>query len=624
MKGARRKGNRSGVAAYPPSSACPAGREKPSSRLGRATPGEDGPVSMPDALSPGHPAASATSAALEALAVRLVAEGQCDARTLERAARVAADSGQRLDAVLLQLGLVTERGLATALAGLLGLPLVLTDRYPTDEPVLPEQLSSRFLRDARALPLALENGRLLVAAADPLDAFTPAAITAATGWEVALAVAVPIELEAALDRLYPTGTEAAEVGDDGSAPAEDDAERLKDLASEAPVIRLVNSIIARAVESQASDIHVEPFEDRLRVRYRYDGVLHEAESPPPRLAAAITSRIKIMARLDIAERRLPQDGRIKLAVRGQEIDFRVSTIPSLHGETVVLRVLDRSAVDLDYGKLGLAPAVVRRLGEALALPNGIVLVTGPTGSGKTTTLYTGLLALNSVERKVVTVEDPIEYQLAGINQIQVKPQIGLSFAALLRSILRQDPDVIMVGEMRDLETAQIAVQAALTGHLVLSTVHTNSAAATVTRLRDMGLEDYLLTAVLRGILAQRLVRRLCLDCRRPAPAAPEMARRFDLDRRWEVRAGDGPPTLWHAVGCPRCRDTGYRGRLALAEFLVPDAEVERLIFARADHAAIERTAVAAGMVTMFEAGVEAALDGTTTLEDVNRSLRAEN
>ena len=353
----------------------------------------------------------------------------------------------------------------------------------------------------------------MLAVADPLDPFTQAAVAAATGRRVRLEVAVPIELEAALNRLYPEGDRAI-AGAESDAPLEDDAERLKDLASEAPVIRLVNLLITRAVETQASDIHIEPFEDRLRVRYRYDGVLHEAEAPPRHLAAAITSRIKIMARLDIAERRMPQDGRIKMAVRGQDVDFRVSTIPSLHGETVVLRILDRTAVVFDYARLGLSPAVIRKLGSALELPNGIVLVTGPTGSGKTTTLYTGLLALNAVTRKIVTVEDPIEYQLQGINQIQVRAQIGLTFASLLRSILRQDPDVIMVGEIRDGETAQIAVQAALTGHLVLSTLHTNSAAAAVTRLRDMGVEDYLLTAVLRGIMAQRLVRRLCPDCRR--------------------------------------------------------------------------------------------------------------
>jgi general secretion pathway protein E len=433
---------------------------------------------------------------------------------------------------------------------------------------------------------------------------------------VILRVAVPIELEAAFSRLYPDGpTDEAPLEAAGEA-LEEDAERLKDLASEAPVIRLVNQIIARAVETHASDIHLEPFEDRLRIRYRYDGALHEVETQPARLTAAITSRVKIMARLDIAERRLPQDGRIKLAVRGHDIDFRVSTVPALHGESVVLRVLDRSAVAFDYATLGLPAPLVARLAAALDLPNGIVLVTGPTGSGKTTTLYTGLLGLNSVARKIITVEDPIEYQLAGINQIQVKAQIGLSFATLLRSILRQDPDVIMVGEIRDLETAEIAVQAALTGHLVLSTLHTNSAAATIARLRDMGLEDYLLTAVLRGILAQRLVRRLCTQCRRTADAPAELVDLFGLHR-----FTTGTVQLGHPVGCPHCRHTGYRGRLAIAEFLVPNETIERLIFSRADHADIERAAVAGGMTTMFQAGLQAAVTGITTIEEVTRSIR---
>ena len=554
------------------------------------------------------------------LAELLVEQGHCDGRTIDRGRRVAEESGQRLDTVLIQLGLVTERGLAEVYAALLAIPIATPARYP-DEPLHADRLAARFLRHARALPLAQDGDVLTVAAADPLDDFTRASIAAATGCAIRLEVAVPIELEAAIDRLYPSGdTIASDPLDAPDAePLEEDAERLKDLASEAPVIRLVNQIIFRAVETQASDIHIEPFEDRLRVRYRYDGVLHEADSPPARLVAAIISRIKIMARLDIAERRLPQDGRIKLAVRGQEIDFRVSTIPSLYGETVVLRVLDRSTVAFDYERLGLASQVVARLNATLDLPNGIVLVTGPTGSGKTTTLYTGLLALNSVSRKIVTVEDPIEYQLRGINQIQVKPQIGLNFATLLRSILRQDPDVIMVGEIRDIETAQIAVQAALTGHLVLSTVHTNSAAATITRLRDMGLEDYLLTAVLRGVLAQRLVRRLCAACRREAEAAPEMVARFGL----EARTAQRPITLWHPVGCEQCRNTGFRGRQAIAEFLSPDAAIEQLLFSRADQGEIERAAVAGGMVTMFEAGLDAALAGTTTIEEVVRSIRAE-
>ena len=556
---------------------------------------------------------------VDLLASILLRQNQCDAQTIDRGRRVATESGQRLDLVLIQLGLVTERGLAEAYATLLGAPLAGPARFP-EAALFPERLSPRFLRTARACPLAVEDNTLILGVADALDDFTPAAISAATGLPTRLEIVVPIELEAAFGRLYPEGeTAEGEHHAEGGAGLEEDAERLKDLASEAPVIRLVNQIIGRAVETRASDIHVEPFEDRLRVRYRYDGVLHEADSPAARLAPAIISRIKIMAKLDIAERRLPQDGRIKLAVRGTEIDFRVSTIPSLYGEKVVLRVLDRSSVSFDYVKLGLPANVVREWSRALELPNGILLVTGPTGSGKTTTLYTGLTAINAISRNIVTVEDPIEYQLNGINQIQIKPQIGLTFAALLRSILRQDPDVIMVGEVRDLETAQIAVQAALTGHLVLSTLHTNSSAASITRLRDMGLEDYLLTAVLRGVLAQRLVRRLCDSCKREAEAPPELITRFDLERR----TNGAPVHLWHPVGCAQCRSTGYRGRQAIAEFLQPNAEIEHLIFSKADQNEIERAAVAAGMVTMFNAGLEAALAGTTTIEEVVRSIRAE-
>ena len=559
---------------------------------------------------------------IDALAALILARGLCDERAIERARRVAAETEGRLDLVLKQLGLIAERDLAASYAALLGVPLAVAARYPA-EPLFPERLESRFLRAARAVPVALEAGVLALAMADPLDDFTARAVAAAVGHDVAIEVAVPIELEAALARLYPDAAPetAAAAGAEPAAPLEEDADRLRDLASEAPVIRLVNQLIARAVETRASDIHIEPFEDRLRIRYRHDGMLAEIESPPARLAPAIISRIKIMARLDIAERRLPQDGRIKLAVRGQDVDFRVSSVPALHGETVVLRVLDRGAVAFDYARLGLPASVVARLETAFALPNGIVLVTGPTGSGKTTTLYTGLLGLNSVTRKVIAIEDPIEFQLPGINQIQVKPQIGLDFAHLLRAILRQDPDVIMVGEIRDLETAQIAVQAALTGHLVLSTLHTNSAAATVTRLRDMGLEDYLVAAVLRGVLAQRLVRRLCPECRRAAPAPAALAARLDLARR--APAGSSPPMLWHAAGCSACRGTGYRGRRAIAEFLVPDAAIAERIFSRAGEAEIERAAIEGGMVPMFGAGLDAVLAGETTLAELARSVRAE-
>jgi general secretion pathway protein E len=570
------------------------------------------------------PAAQDTAEVLAKLGTTLIDSGAIDRRTLDRARRVATETGGRLDQVLTQLGLMSDRGLAEALAQLIAAPVVGAADYP-DTPLFHDRLKAKFLRRARALPIAATDDRATIAMADPLDVFTRNAVSAALGRPVAVAVAVPIELEAAFDRLYAElveGGDAEEMLDEvlpDAEPAEEDAERLKDLASEAPVIRLVNQLIARAVETHASDVHLEPFPDRLRVRYRYDGVLHEVEPPPARLQAAVISRIKIMARLDIAERRLPQDGRIKLTVRGHEIDFRVSTIPSLHGEKVVLRVLDRTAVEFDYEKLGLPPDIRQGVERALELPNGMVLVTGPTGSGKTTTLYTGLLKLNTVARNVVTVEDPIEYQLAGINQIQVKPQIGLNFASLLRSILRQDPDVIMIGEIRDLETAQIAVQAALTGHLVLSTVHTNSAAATMTRLRDMGLEDYLMTATLKAVLAQRLVRRLCPACKNVEPAPSALIERFGLERLAPAKA----ITLYHPTGCPECRGTGFRGRRAIAELLVPNRAIDRLIFEGADDAAIERTAVEQGMRPIFDSGLLAVLEGDTTIEEVVRCIRSE-
>jgi general secretion pathway protein E len=567
-----------------------------------------------------------TAYLLAKLGTTLVESGAIDRRTLDRARRVASETGGRLDQVLTQLGLMSDRGLAEALAELIAAPVVVASDYP-DRPLFHDCLKAKFLRRARALPIAATDDRATLAMADPLDVFTRDAVAAALGRPVAIAVAIPVELEAALDRLY---AELAESGDaeemldevlPDAEPAEEDAERLKDLASEAPVIRLVNQLIARAVETRASDVHLEPFPDRLRVRYRYDGVLHEIEPPPARLQAAVISRIKIMARLDIAERRLPQDGRIKLTVRGHEIDFRVSTIPSLHGETVVLRVLDRTAVEFDYTKLGLPVDIRQGVERALELPNGMVLVTGPTGSGKTTTLYTGLLRLNTVARKIVTVEDPIEYQLTGINQIQVKPQIGLNFANLLRSILRQDPDVIMIGEIRDLETAQIAVQAALTGHLVLSTLHTNSAASTMTRLRDMGLEDYLMTATLKAVLAQRLVRRLCPLCKTAEPAPAALIERFGLER---LAAGKAI-TLYHhhPIGCPECRGTGFRGRRAIAELLVPNRAIDQLIFDGADDAAIERIAVEQGMRPIFDSGLLAVLEGDTTIEEVVRCIRSE-
>lgn len=556
----------------------------------------------------------------ETLGRLLVAQGRLDANSLDRARRLSAEGGGRLDTVLTQLGLISDRVLADCFAELLGLPLADPAAYP-QEPILPDRLRAKFLRKARALPVAVDDRTITVAMADPMDRFAVSAIGLAAGRQVELLIALPIDLEAAFERLYREADASAHDLDDAGAGSgvEDDAERLKDLASEAPLIRLVNQLISQAVETRASDIHIEPFEDRLRVRYRYDGVLHEVEAPPRRLQLAVVSRIKIMAMLDIAERRLPQDGRIKIVVRGQEVDLRVSTMPALHGESVVLRILDKSAVNLEFGKLGMEDQLRDRLGRLLEMPNGIILVTGPTGSGKTTTLYTALLQLNSVDRNIITVEDPIEYQLPGINQVQVKPLIGLNFATLLRAILRHDPDVIMIGEIRDLETAQIAVQASLTGHLVLSTLHTNSAAATIARLRDMGLEDYLLTATINGIMAQRLVRRLCMACRRPIHAPPELIDRFGLHRFGSADS----MVLYEPGGCSACRNTGYVGRVAIAELLTPDDSIRQLILSRADHGAIQAAASAAGMQSMLENGLRQVVAGNTSLSEILRSIRFE-
>ncbi|WP_367161109.1 GspE/PulE family protein (plasmid) [Kozakia baliensis] len=570
--------------------------------------------SSQDRVSDNNP--SSRDHSLDSFIEWLSINGRCDTRAIERARRVAEQRRIRVDKTLLQLGLISERELALAYADFLHLPIASVDIYP-DEPVLPDILSVRFLKDARAIPLYVTEEEIAVALNDPLDGFFISALIYAVGLHVKIYVAIPIELDAALERLYTKDAPTTEAEND-ITPLEEDTEKLKDLASEAPTIRLVNQLLARAVETLASDIHIEPFEDKLRVRYRYDGVLHEVESLSPHLIPAVISRIKIIARLDIAERRLPQDGRAKLAIRGHEIDFRISTVPALHGETVVLRILDQSNNVFDYAALGLAPKLIEHFENLLAQPNGIILVTGPTGSGKTTTLYAGLSNLNAITRNVVTIEDPIEYQLAGVNQIQVKPQIGLTFATLLRSILRQDPDVVMVGEIRDEETAQIAVQAALTGHLVISTLHTNSAAAAIIRLRDMGIEDFLLTAVLRGIVAQRLIRRLCDSCKQAYHPTPEVIERLGLHNLTEKR----PITLFHAIGCAECRRTGYRGRQAVAELLEPNEAIERLIFAHSDHTAIERAAIESGMLPMFTAGLQAALAGVTTIEEIMRSIRS--
>jgi general secretion pathway protein E len=547
----------------------------------------------------------------------LVERGRLDNAGLGRAQRVREASHDRLHALLPKLGLVSERDVAEALAQLLDLPLASEADYP-DLPLHGDRVSVNFLKEARILPLADTADGLTVAMADPLDRYTIGAMQLFAGKPVLPWVGVPADIEAALERMFGRSGTIGEIvhsaGDQGEIGAEDDVQRLRDLASEAPVVRIVNRLISKAVESRASDIHIEPLEQNLRVRYRVDGVLREVETPPVQLRAAMISRIKIMARLNIAERRLPQDGRIKLAVRGKDIDLRVATIPTMYGEAVVLRILDRGSVALDFTPLGFEGRALSNYREALVRPNGIILVTGPTGSSKTTTLYTSLIELNTPDRKVLAVEDPIEYQLDGVNQVQIKPQIGLSFAHVLRSMLRHDPDVIMVGEIRDLETAQIAIQAALTGHLVLSTLHTNNAASTLTRLLDMGVEDYLMTSTLNAIVAQRLVRRLCRDCFEPYRPLPEMLEQLGLEGREDI-------TFWRPVGCPRCNDTGYYGRISINEVLVMSDPIRKQILHHAEATELQRVALGAGMRPMFQDGIEKAAAGVTTIEEVLRVTR---
>jgi general secretion pathway protein E len=535
--------------------------------------------------------------------------------------RLQQDSGEKLGALLVTLGVVAQRDVSEALADQLGLPLVEAASYP-ELPILEERVSARFLRESRALPLTEDESELALAMADPTDEYTVNAFEMVTGRKVRPQVAIPTELEAALERLYGAGKSAlgqilgdVEQRDDLAFDA--DIQQLKDLASEAPVIRMVSLIITNALDTRASDIHIEPFESRLIVRYRIDGVLHEVESPPRRLSAAVISRIKIMANLDIAERRLPQDGRIRLRVQGKEIDLRVSTVPTMHGESVVMRILDKGGVALDFKRLGFEENTLKTFLDVLLEPHGILLVTGPTGSGKTTTLYTALDRLNQPDVKILTVEDPVEYQMAGINQIQVKPQIDLTFANALRSIVRQDPDVIMIGEIRDLETAQIAVQSALTGHLVLSTVHTNDAASTVNRLLDMGVEDYLLTSTVIGILAQRLVRTLCPSCKTSYTALPEVVAELGL-RKF---APPGDITLYHAKGCKECAQTGFVGRISIMEMLPMTDALRTHIMRHANSAELRAEAIKEGMITMYEDGMRKALNGVTTFEEVLRVTR---
>jgi general secretion pathway protein E len=485
----------------------------------------------------------------------------------------------------------------------LRLPLITIDGPPAISPET-EKLSARFLRQFRCLPIALQDSSVTLAMADPLDFETLAAVRTFTGLRVDPVLATEQEIIDAVDRFYGEADRTA-VPEFGDGQAAEDLEHLRDMASEAPVIRLVNAMIAQAVEKRASDIHIEPFEKEFRIRYRVDGVLYPQDNPPKELKAAIISRVKLMAKLNIAERRLPQDGRIKIKTLGREVDLRVSTLPTLYGESVVMRLLDRSAGDFyDLKRLGFDKHMLSRMEYYTSLPHGIFLVTGPTGSGKSTTLYSALKRINQPDKKIITIEDPVEYQMDGINQLHVNPQIGLTFAAGIRHIVRQDPDVIMIGEIRDRETADIAIRSALTGHFVYSTLHTNDAPSAITRLTDMGVENYLMSSSLVSVLAQRLVRTICTSCR--VPAGERLTPEGEMIQTFK------------GAGCEECFGTGYTGRVGIFELMELNEEIRRKIIANADAVELTQAARRNGMRNLREDGWLKIHQGVTTVDEVMR------
>lgn len=555
--------------------------------------------------------------AYDLLLTTLQKKDKLSASELKKVERVKKTAvSESLPQLLVKLGLCSELDVADAFVESGPFEKTAPDQYPL-EPQLPDNVSLRFLRQYHVIGLGSDDNNINVTMMDPEDQFVIDALKLATGKNIIPKVGLLSEIDAALEVQYGEGRSKMDKAIDDLMVDdidEEDLEHLKDLASEAPVIKMVNLIMQRAIETKASDIHIEPFEQSLKVRLRVDGVLKEIDAPSVKSTAAVISRIKIMAKLNIAERRLPQDGRIKVQMLGKELDLRVSTIPTMYGESVVIRLLDKENTVLDFNALGFGGRQLEQFVEVLSMPHGIILITGPTGSGKSTSMYAALKQLNTSERKIITVEDPVEYQMEGVNQIQAKPQIGLTFAMALRSIVRQDPDVIMIGEMRDLETARIAVQSALTGHLVLSTLHTNDAAGGVTRLLDMGLEEYLLTSTVNGILAQRLVRKLCTSCKVSHSASPELINDMKL-RRFKP---EGDIVLYKPVGCAACGGLGYRGRLAIIEFLQMTDPLRKLIMAHEEAGAIQRLAIAEGMTTMYENGLQKVVQGITTIEEVLR------
>jgi type IV pilus assembly protein PilB len=554
----------------------------------------------------------------------LVERGDCAQAEIDRALSEQAKSGGHVGEILVAMGAVPREAITRALGVQAGLEPVDLDGLTIPESVV-GRMDATTCQLYRAVPIREDGRTLVVALADPLNVNVLQDLSFVVGSEVTATIADESAVDRALERHWGVGTdtgagmkeaisEAASASQGGALDLED----KEAMAAAAPVVKLLNYVLLQAIRDKASDIHLEPFENDFKVRYRVDGVLFEVEAPPPSLAAALVSRVKVMSNLDIAETRVPQDGRIELSLGGRPIDLRVSTMPTVHGEGCVLRVLDRSVVSLDLANVGLREDDLAVVNALLSRPHGIVLVTGPTGSGKTTTLYSALNQLNQVERKIITVEDPVEYDLDGIVQVQVNEDIGVGYSSVLRTILRQDPDILLVGEIRDEDTAQIAVEAALTGHLILSTLHTNDAPSTITRLVDIGIPPYLIVATVEAIVAQRLVRTICPDCRTEYEPGDDVLAELGIDRPTL-----GGRKLAYGKGCDTCNFSGHKGRQAIFEIMVLSEHLRQMVLDSAATQELREAAVAEGMRTLRESGQLAVLDGATTVEEVLRETLAE-
>jgi type IV pilus assembly protein PilB len=550
------------------------------------------------------------------LGTMLIEEGVLTKEQLDQAIHAQQVSGLPLGRVLVEEGLIQESDLVKTLARQIGIEYVDLTEEPIDPAAvaaIPEYVLDRYT----CLPVGFENEKLVVAMADPANVLAIDDLRAISGLDIIPKVATRSDLEEAIRRqarFDESVSDLAELAAEGSSAEIDDLTGLEVAAEEAPVVKLMNTIISRAVNERASDIHLEPGERELRIRFRIDGVLHQVMTTPRSISNAVVSRVKIMSDLNIAERRVPQDGRVSLRVSGRPVDLRVATLPSIYGEKVVLRILDKSAGVATLDDLGFLPYNLERFAEAYNKPYGAILVTGPTGSGKTTTLYSTLDILNREDVNIITVEDPVEYRLAGVTQVQVNRKAGLLFATALKSILRADPDIVLIGEIRDGETATIAVEAALTGHLVLSTLHTNDAPSSINRLVDMGVEPFLVSSAIDAILAQRLARRLCEKCRVAYTPERELLQNIS----WDFERSDGIPELFRAEGCKVCSNTGYKGRVAINELMLVSEEIQHLTVERRSSEEMKKVAMAEGMRTLREDGLEKVALGMTSIEEVLR------